>query len=251
MIRQKSQNDKMTILEHLNELRIRLWICLCITIIGAVISFVFYKPIIVFFFTPLQQSETLAGANTLFINTIYEGFLLKIKISLLCGLILSFPVYIFHLLRFLFPGLRKKEKIVITVSIISCTLLFTVGFFYSYYTFIPLSIRFLTGKGFIPEGVGLLLNLEKNVFYIFKFVLAFLIVFQSPVILVILMMLGLLKRKFLLQSTKYMIVGTFVISALLTPPDFISQIGLAVPLIALFFISILIAKIFKFGEEDV
>ena len=121
--------------------------------------------------------------------------------------------------------------------------------YYAYYQIIPISIAFLTNTGFIPERVGLLLNYQKNIFYVFRFMLVTLILFQLPIILEVLMVVSLVKRRTLMRTSRFFVVGIFVLSALMTPPDFISQVSVALPLILLFFLTILIAKIFHFGEQ--
>ena len=94
----------------------------------------------------------------------------------------------------------------------------------------------------------MLLNYNRNIFYILQFIFIALVLFQTPIVLELLLVANVLKRKTLLRFSRYIVVGIFALSALLTPPDFISQVSLAAPLIVLYFLTILIAKIFKFGE---
>lgn len=241
----------MSFIEHFKELRLRIIISTAATLILAIIAFIFYKHIILLFFTPFEGIESALQGDMLFVNSIFEGVLTKLKISILSGVTVAFPLYTFHLVRFVFPGLHRSEKRVVIISIISGFILAVGGFFYCYYTFIPFSINFLVSKGFIPENVGILLNFEENIFNLFKFIMAFIILFQTPIILVVLMMFNLVKRRFLLVNSRYFIVGIFVLSALLTPPDFISQVGVALPLIGLYFAAIGVARIFNFGGSDV
>lgn len=241
----------MSFIDHIRELRRRLIFSTIVTLILAGAGFFFYETIISLFFTPFKGIESALKGDMLFVNSIFEGFVIKLKVSILAGVTAAIPIYLFHFIRFVFPGLLPKERRVVTLAIISGFILAVGGFFYCYYTFIPFSISFLVSKGFIPEDVGILLNYEKNIFYLFKFILAFIVLFQTPILLVILMMLNLVKRRFLLAKSRFFIVGIFLLSALLTPPDFISQIGLALPLVLLYFIAIGIAKIFNFGGNDV
>ena len=134
-------------------------------------------------------------------------------------------------------------------SLVASAVLIVAGFFYAYYTVIPISVGFLTSAGFIPEQVGLLLNYDRNIFVVFQFLLMFLLLFQSPIVLVLLMMSGVVTRRALLGASRYVIVGIFVVSAAVTPPDVISQVSLAVPLVVMFFLSILIGRIFGFGAD--
>ena len=240
---------EMTFIEHLVELRKRIIVSLIGALLGAFVVFFLFDQIVNFLLTPFNLIETAAGGQQLFINSLFEGFLTKLKISLLIGIIISLPVHLYNAIRFIFPGLTNREKKAIIIALIVSFALVAFSFYYSYYKIIPISVRFLTSSSFIPVNVGLLLNYNKNIFYILQFILVTLIIFQTPIILEILLVMDIVKRKALLRMSKYIIVVIFVISALLTPPDFVSQISLAAPLIILYFFVILIAKIFKFGEE--
>jgi sec-independent protein translocase protein TatC len=239
----------LTFIEHLVELRKRIIVSLIGVLLGAVIVFFLFDSIVTFLLTPFKLLEVGAEGQRLFINTLFEGFLTKLKISLLIGIIVSLPVHLYNAIRFIFPGLTMREKKAIIIALVVSFTLVVFSFYYSYYKIIPISVRFLTSSSFIPVNVGLLLNYNKNIFYILQFILVTLIIFQMPIILEILLVMNIVKRKALLRMSKYIIVSIFVLSALLTPPDFVSQISLAAPLIILYFFVILIAKIFKFGEE--
>ena len=141
---------------------------------------------------------------------------------------------------------REKKVILIAVSVSFCLIVFS--FYYGYFNVIPISIGFLSSSGFIPEDVGLLLNYGKNIFVIFQFLMITVILFQLPIILEILMIMNVLSRKTLLKASRFIVIGIFVLSAIVTPPDFVSQISIALPLIGLFFLTILIARIFNFGK---
>ena len=121
-------------------------------------------------------------------------------------------------------------------------------FYYGYYYMVPISVRFLTGAGFVPDKVGILLNYGKNIFYVFQLLMLTMIVMQLPVVVEVLMILNVIKRRSLLKSSRYIIFAIFIIAAVFTPPDFISQLCVAIPLIALFFLTLLIARICHFGE---
>ena len=200
-------------------------------------------------FAPFEAISGSDAEDILFVNSIFEGFLTKIKVAFLCGIILSLPVHFYNVIRFVFPGLKPKEKQVIGISLSASFILVALSAYYAYYQIIPISIAFLTNTGFIPERVGLLLNYQKNIFYVFRFMLVTLILFQLPIILEVLMVVSLVKRRTLMRTSRFFVVGIFVLSALMTPPDFISQVSVALPLILLFFLTILIAKIFHFGEQ--
>ena len=239
----------MTFFDHLRELRLRIITSLIAVLIGSVIAFIFFDTIISKLYRPFLPLDTAQLQSTLFINTLFEGFLTKIKVSVISGIVLSFPIHLYNVIRFIFPGLNQKERKIIALSLAASFVLIVFSVYYSYFEIIPLSVRFLTSKQFIPANVGILLNYDKNIFYILQFILITLIVFQIPIILELLLIMNVVQRRQLLRVSRYVIIAIFVLSAVITPPDFISQLTISTPLILMFFLTILIARIFHFGEE--
>jgi sec-independent protein translocase protein TatC len=239
----------MSFLAHVVELRRLVIISIIAIIAGTIASFTLYDYIIELLYRPLQILEKEDGADLLYINTIFEGFLTRLKISLLSGVVLSFPVHLFNIIHFIFPGLRRKEKRIISVSLICSAIFIILSFLYSYYKIIPISVSFLTSTVFIPRQTGLLLSFSGNIFYILQFMLVALVVFQIPIVLEILMVMNVVSRSVLWRASRYVIVAFFVLAAIVTPPDFITQISLALPLTCLYFLTLLVAKIFGFGKN--
>lgn len=245
----------MPFLQHAAELRRRLITSLAAALLAAAVCYLFYEPVLAVLLRPLQSLSGAAAAAPeadaayLFINTIFEGFLVRVKVALIAGAVLSLPVHLYNVVRFIFPGLTGRERRAVTATLAASFLLLLAGFFYSYYSVIPLSVRFLASGGFIPPGVGLLLNFQRNVFFVFQFLLVFLLVFQIPILLVVLMMTGVVTRRALLRASRYAVVLIFALAAVVTPPDVVSQVSLAVPMVGMFFLSILVAKLLGFGEE--
>lgn len=245
----------MPFLQHAAELRRRLITSLAAALLAAAVCYLFYEPVLAVLLRPLQSLPGAAAAAPeadaayLFINTIFEGFLVRVKVALIAGAVLSLPVHLYNVVRFIFPGLTGRERRAVTATLAASFLLLLAGFLYSYYSVIPLSVRFLASGGFIPPGVGLLLNFQRNVFFVFQFLLVFLLVFQIPILLVVLMMTGVVTRRALLRASRYAVVLIFALAAVVTPPDVVSQVSLAVPMVGMFFLSILVAKLLGFGEE--
>ena len=242
----------MPFLEHAAELRRRLLTSLVAVLAAAVVCYLFYEPVLAVLLRPLESlpgAAAPAAADYLFINTIFEGFLVRVKVALIAGAVLSLPVHLYNLVRFIFPGLTGGERRAVTATLAASFVLLLAGFLYSYYSVIPLSVRFLVSGGFIPPGVGLLLNFQRNVFFVFQFLLVFLLVFQIPILLVVLMMTGVVTRRALLRASRYAVVIIFALAAVVTPPDVVSQVSLAVPMVGMFFLSILVAKLLGFGAE--
>ncbi|MBN1698991.1 MAG: twin-arginine translocase subunit TatC [Spirochaetales bacterium] len=238
----------MTFLEHVRELRKRIIISLMFTLTGGIVCYIFSNTVVDLLYYPFRNLESFESLqNKFYVTTIFEGFVMKMKIAFLGGIIMNVPVYAFHLIRFFFPGLSNKEKKVVIMTLASGSVLAGLGLYYGYFHVIPLSIRVLTGGGFVPSIVGMLLNFEKNILYVLQFIFAFIIIFQTPIVLVILMALDLVKRRDLLKFSRYVIVVIFIIAAVLTPPDFVSQLCMAVPLVLLYFAAILVARVFRLG----
>lgn len=239
----------MALVAHLSEMRKRLIVSIIALISCFFLALFLYDHVIAFLQKPFQSLSTTFDDNTLYINTIFEGFIVRLKISVLTALVMSSPVHLYNVIRFVFPGLHAYERKVITISLICSFAFIIISFFYSYYSILPVAVKFLTGKGFIPANTGILLNFGGNISYVLQFILVALVIFQIPIILEILLILNILSRRVLLRYGRYVIILFFVLSALLTPPDFVTQIGIALPLTVLYFLTILVAKIFKFGEE--
>ena len=240
---------EMSFINHLRELRKRIIVSMIAILCAAIVSYIFFDYIVAFLFKPFRGIESLSIRDEiLFINTIFEGFLVRLKVAILAGIVFSLPVHVFNIIKFVLPGLTAGEKKVILIALIVSFCLILFSFYYGYFKVIPISIGFLSSSGFIPEDVGLLLNYGKNIFVILQFLMITVILFQLPVILEILMIMNVLSRRALLKASRFIVVGIFVLSAVVTPPDFVSQISIALPLIGLFFLTILIARIFNFGK---
>ena len=247
-VKMRRNRKEMPLLEHVRELRRLLIISLSSVVVMAIVCFIFNDFILRVLFKPFSYIARAGSGQSLYVNTLLEGFLNKIKVSGLTGIILSLPIHTWNVVYFVFPGLKGKEKrIIITTVVVSFALLLSAGY-YAYFYVIPISVRFLTTDAFVPEQVGMLLNFSKNIFYIYNFLFATVVLFQIPLLLEIFMVMNILKRATLVRFMKYIIVGIFVVSALLTPPDFISQVSLAVPMLLLFLLTIFVARVFRFGE---
>ena len=239
----------MSFVDHLRELRRRIIVSMIAILCASVVSYIFFDYIVAFLFEPFREIESLSIRDEiLFINTIFEGFLVRLKVAILAGIVFSLPIHVFNIIKFVLPGLTAGEKKVIIISLIVSFCLIVFSFYYGYFNVIPISIGFLSSSGFIPDDVGLLLNYGKNIFVIFQFLMITVILFQLPIILEILMIMNVLNRRALLKASRFIVVGIFVLSAIVTPPDFISQVSIALPLIGLFFLTILIARVFNFGK---
>ncbi|BBM89768.1 Sec-independent protein translocase protein TatC [Spirochaetota bacterium] len=238
----------MTFLGHIEELRRLVIISLSVLIVGMIGAFYLYEAAVALLSRPFASLPKIAGGEDLYVTSILEGFVVKIKLSFFLGLILTFPIHVYLILRFLFPALKFKEKRIILYTLASSFVLIIISIYYSYGTILPLSVKFLTGKGFLPQNVGVLLGYGGNIFFVMQFILIALVLFQFPIVLELLMVMNVMKRATMLKWSRYIVIAICVVAAVITPPDPISMVSIAVPLIAMFYLTLVIAKIFKFGE---
>lgn len=235
-------------LSHIIELRKRLIICVSATLIMFCVAFMSYDSIIALFLYPFSTISESFLSDKLVIHSLLEGFIIKMKFSFIAGLLFSLPIIVYQGLRFLFPGLKKHEKRLILISLLSSICLTSFGFYIAYFYVVPFSLSFLTSSYFVPKNVDILLNLKENIFYVFNLIVFMMLVFQFPILLETCLYLNLVKRRTLLKASRFIVIAILILSAILTPPDIVSQLLMAVPLTILFFMTIGIAKLFKWGE---
>jgi|TARA_B110000438_G_scaffold61814_1_gene62133 sec-independent protein translocase protein TatC len=244
-------NNKTPLIGHLAELRKRLLIC-CVGIILAFFGFYFVSADIYnFLVRPLAlATEGQAGRRMIFTG-LHEAFLTQVKVAFFAAIFFSFPVLSMQIWRFIAPGLYLKEKRAFLPFILATPLFFILGASFVYYMVIPLAWDFFLSFE-QPSGYGVLpMQLEPKVdeylSLIMRLIMAFGICFELPVLIVLLTKVGLTNSKSLKNKRKYAILIAFVVAAVITPPDVISQILLAVPIIVLYEVSIWCSKII---EED-
>lgn len=186
-------------------------------------------------------------AEELFATKIYEGFFTRFRIAVLIGLFVSIPLLLYQIMMYVLPALRTNEKRFVLILLFSSFLLFSGGILFAIKYVLPLSVHFLKSREFFPSGLNRIISYESFILFFFQFIVAFGICLQFPVILLLLLRFGILKRKGLVKFMKYFIPAALLVAGILTPPDIVSQVMLAVPLIFLYVLCILIAKIFKWG----
>ena len=240
--------ESLSFLSHVRELRKRVVSSIVVLLLGFIVTLVFYDEIVNFLMLPFDEIAALLSDKQLYIHSLTEGFTTKIKIAFLSSVVFTLPFHVFQLVQFILPGLYTHERRLLKYILLASTLLVLAGTYLSFFKLIPYSIRFLMSAGFVPEDVGILLNYNKNIFYVFQIFLFSIIVFQTPIVLELLLIMNLIKRQTLFKASRYVIVLIFIFSAIITPPDPITQLGISLPLIVLFYLTLLLAKIFKFGE---
>jgi sec-independent protein translocase protein TatC len=238
----------MSVIDHLVELRRRFIASLLAFLACFIAVIVFYDRIIGLFTGQFAALTNSLGVN-LFATTIAEGFLVQVKAAAIVGLICSLPVHVINAVQFVFPGIDRKLRTVVSIGLAASFLLAALGAGLAYFQIIPFSIRFLTGTVFIPKGVGILLSYGQSITYVLSFLFWTIVTFQTPIVLEILLALNVLKRRSVFHAARFVIVAIFILAAVITPSvDPVSQCAVAVPLIVLFFLVLLVAKIFRLGE---
>ncbi len=230
-------DSKMPLLDHLIELRRRLLWSFFALAIAFGISIYFARPIFGFLVQPLLAS----GQTKLIYTAIFEAFFVEIKVAFFAAAFFSFPVFATQLWRFVAPGLYSKEKRAFLPFLLATPVLFTVGAAMAYYMAIPVALTYLLGFGGNVGGVEqeALPGVDNYLNFVMKFIFGFGISFLLPVLLMLLERAGIVTLEQLRGARRYAIVGAFAIAAVLTPPDVVSQLLLAIPLCILYELAII------------
>ncbi len=240
--KQKKERDPidttMSLGDHLEELRARLILAIIGLVIGTVISLCLGTKIIKF----IEHPYTSLTPEKLIVIGVADSFIAYMKISLIAGLIFSSPWVFYQLWMFVAAGLYPNERRYVRVTVPFSVSLFVAGALFFLFVVAPISLRFFLTFGDLI-GVKTSWTLQKYVSFITMLMLVFGIGFQTPIAIFILTRTGLVSIAALRRSRKYVFLGAFVIAAVATPPDVISQITLAVPLYALFELGILLSYV--------
>ena len=243
-------DNEIGFIGHLTELRKRLinsFIFLFIFFIGC---YFFSEHLYGFLFEPYANAVKESGLERRLIFTaLQETFLTYLKVSFFSAFFITCPFILIQIWKFIAPGLYKHEKIAIIPYLILTPVLFFLGGILVYYLIMPLAINFFLSFESTGISTGLPIQLEAKVneylSLVMKLIFAFGISFQLPVILSLLARIGIVDSKFLKERRKYVVVMIFAAAAILTPPDPITQIGLAIPLLILYELSIFSVNIIE------
>lgn len=223
------------LLDHLIELRARLLRAVGALAIAFFICLYFAKDIFGFLVVPLTEAFP-PGQGRLVYTKLYEQFFVELKVALFAAFFVSFPIIANQLWAFVAPGLYAKEKRAFLPFLIATPVLFSLGAALAYYVVMPTAFHWMLS--FQGSAGGLTLEALPAVgdylSLVMQFILAFGISFLLPVLLLLLNRAGIVKREQLVRARRYMIVAAFAVAAVATPPDVVSQLMLAIPLVALF-----------------
>ncbi|UCD90716.1 MAG: twin-arginine translocase subunit TatC [Desulfobacterales bacterium] len=242
------EHDKIPFTAHLEELRKRLVVCFIAVGIGFVLSYGFKEKLFTILTKPLIS--VMETGDKIIFTGLPEAFFTYLKVAFLSGIILAAPVIFYQFWMFVAPGLYQKEKKLLVPIVTLSTLFFIGGALFGYFIVFPWGFKFFLG--FASETIKALPSMREYLSFSAKLLLAFGLVFELPLIVTFLAKLGLVSVEFLKKNRKYALLLFFVGAAILTPPDVVTQIMMALPLMVLYEISIFGAKIFgkKQIEED-
>ncbi|MCC6474641.1 MAG: twin-arginine translocase subunit TatC [Burkholderiales bacterium] len=226
-----------TFLSHLVELRQRLVKALLAVLVVVLVLVPWAREIYSFLAQPLLSSLP-KGAQMISTDVI-GPFLVPLKVTVLVGLVIALPVVLYQAWAFIAPGLYAHEKKLVLPLVMASFFLFLVGMAFAYYLVFPVIFKFMAAIA--PEGVAWMTDIDKYFSFVLTSFLAFGVTFEVPVVVVVLVRAGIVTTERLRQARPYVIVGAFVVAAVFTPPDILSQFLLAVPLCLLFELGLIVA----------
>ncbi len=243
-------SEKSGFISHLVELRQRLINSFIFLFSFFVVCYFFSEEIYSFLVQPYADAVKDDNVNRRLIFTaLQETFLTYLRVSFFAALFVSSPIILIQIWKFIAPGLYKNEKEAILPYLIATPILFLFGGMLVYYLIMPLAIKFFLSfeASYINSALPIQLEAKVNEYLslVMKLIFAFGLSFQLPVILSLLARVGFIDSVFLKERRKYVVVIIFVAAAILTPPDPITQIGLAIPLLILYELSIFSVKIIE------
>ena len=246
---------KSSFIEHLTELRSRFIKSIVYLFLFFVVCYFFSENIYAFLVTPYADAVKDDGLNRRMIFTaLHETFITYLKVAFFAAMFVSSPIILTQIWKFVAPGLYKNEKKALLPYLIATPTLFLLGGMLVYYLIMPLAIKFFLSFETSAQLNNLPIQLEAKVneylSLIMRLIFAFGISFQLPVLLSLLARVGFVDSEYLKKRRKYVIVIIFAAAAILTPPDPITQIGLGIPLLILYELSILSVKIIEKKKKD-
>ncbi|MCP1468563.1 sec-independent protein translocase protein TatC [Sphingobium sp. OAS761] len=233
-------DTKAPLLDHLIELRGRLLKCVYALFVTGAVCFYFSDHIFAFLVQPLKAAFGDGGGRLVY-TKLYEAFFVQVKVALFGAFFLSFPIIANQLWAFVAPGLYAKEKKALLPFLVMTPVLFLLGASLAYFVVMPTAFHFFLEFQGDAGGLAVeaLPSTDAYLTLVMQFILAFGISFLMPVLLMLLNRAGFVTRAQLIGMRRYMIVAAFILAAVLTPPDVVSQLMLAVPLLLLYEITIL------------
>jgi sec-independent protein translocase protein TatC len=250
------ESSSAPLIEHLIELRKRLIWSIAGFFVAFLVCFFFAKKIFNILVLPFQWATEWSGLASDKVDLIYtapqEFFFTQVKLAMFGGLVIAFPVIATQVYKFVAPGLYRNERRAFLPFLVASPILFLMGACLVYFFFTPMVMLFFLSMQQVGPGtdiqISLLPRVSEYLGLIMTLILSFGLVFQLPVVTTLMTRVGLLTSEGLRTKRKYAIVFAFIAAAVLTPPDPMSQIGLAIPTILLYEVSILASRMVERGR---
>ncbi|HOO91127.1 MAG TPA: twin-arginine translocase subunit TatC [Syntrophales bacterium] len=236
-------DEKMPFTQHLEELRTRLMRVLIAVGIGFVICYLFREQL--FWVLTLPLVAVLPDNSSMIFTSLPEAFFTYLKVSFFASIFLVSPFILYQLWKFVSPGLFPTEKKQAAPFVIFSTIFFIGGSLFAYYIVFPFGFKFFVGFG--NEYIRPMLTLKEYLSFSMKLLIAFGVIFELPIFMFFLARIGLVNATTLTKKRKYAILLVFVVAALFTPPDVVTQVLMALPLMLLYEISVWVVKM---GEKN-
>jgi sec-independent protein translocase protein TatC len=234
----ESTDTQESFLSHLIELRTRLMRSIIAVVVVLAVLFPFAKDIYALLAKPLLR--VLPHGSTMIATDVTGTFLVPLKVTLMAAFLVALPYVLSQAWAFVAPGLYQHEKRLALPVLVSSCLFFVFGMSFAYFFVFPVAFGFFAG--YAPAGVQMMTDIDKYLSFVMTMFIAFGITFETPVIVVVLVRMRVVTLEKLKSVRPYVIVGAFVVGAVFTPPDVISQCLLAVPLWLLYELGLLLAR---------
>jgi len=254
------KNDRMPILSHLEELRKRILYSVAALAAGFVVCFSYSEELLVWMKLPLTINLNIKSAapyvyatylpspTKLIFTAPAEAFWTSMKISFVAGIFIALPFILAQIWLFVSPGLLPRERRYALPFVVSATAMFVLGAMFCQYLILPYALRFLLS--YQTAELTPMISVEKYIDFCSKFLLAFGLIFELPLIITLLSKIGIVTPQFLAKNRKYAVLIAFIAAAILTPtPDMFNQVLMAAPIIVLYEVGIIMARIFGRKKE--
>lgn len=225
-------------MSHLIELRDRLLRCVIALVLVFICLFPWARDLYAVLAQPMIAS--LPAGGQLIATEVTAPFFVPVKVTMMAAVVISLPYLLYQVWAFVAPGLYAHERRLVVPLVITSTILFIAGMAFAYYLVFPVVFHFMVSVA--PQGVAVMTDIGKYLDFVLTLFLAFGVTFEVPVAVVILVRMGMVKISTLKEIRPYVIVGAFVIGAIFTPPDVVSQVMLALPLWILYEIGIFVSQ---------
>ena len=231
-------DNQETFISHLIELRSRLLRSIVAVVVVLLCLFPFAKNIYSALAAPLLRA--LPQGSTMIATDVTGTFLVPLKVTLMAAFLIALPYVLYQMWAFVAPGLYQHEKKLVAPVLVSSVIFFVLGMSFAYFFVFPIAFGFFAN--YTPAGVQMMTDIDKYLSFVLTMFIAFGVTFEVPVIVIVLVRMGIVSLEKLRSIRAYVIVGAFVVGAVFTPPDVVSQLLLAVPLWLLYELGLVMAR---------